>query len=204
MLDCPRDGSRLEVVTKADDRFSLQGCRTCKGAWLDAPNIKELCPTAAHLWEHREEVLLTELMPPVPHTGGIRDAISVCPSCGSGATEIVLAGLPIDFCTHCGGLWLDGAEALELLREPQSSAPRAANPFRESARALAASGATTCGACTEPVPIADLYVKADGFYCVACFYTADAVRSDAARPLVQSLVTSVVAAHGVLDADDTF
>jgi Zn-finger nucleic acid-binding protein len=52
-----------------------------------------------------------------------------CPDCKNAMITLELEGVEIDYCTNCGGIWLDAGELELLLGEPDK-AKRLLNSFR--------------------------------------------------------------------------
>lgn len=44
-----------------------------------------------------------------------------CPVCNNAMITLELEGVEIDYCTDCGGIWLDAGELERLLGEPQKA-----------------------------------------------------------------------------------
>lgn len=168
MPNCPRDGAALEVAHRADQRFEIDVCKTCGGVWLDSHELAGLCPTAAHLPERRDEAVLAAVAAaPDLHSRGIAS----CPRCSAKPHQLVLAGLAVDFCHACGGVWLDADEAASILRDPpkeQAARPRSATPFRETALDIATTGSSRCVACGERTEAKKLFARPEGFVCIRC------------------------------------
>ncbi|MFO0554269.1 MAG: zf-TFIIB domain-containing protein [Polyangiaceae bacterium] len=181
MISCPRDGIELEIHHKAAGKFEVDVCPRCSGVWLDSAELAELCPTASHLPERRDEFALT------PELDGVEPL--VCPRCTAPergarvlAKPVQVAGLLLDFCLVCGGVWLDAEDATEILREPGAPpAPRSATPFRQSAIELEETGETRCGRCNTAVSRARLYAVEGGFVCGECHFGAPEKHREALR-----------------------
>src|SRR5262245_50208474 len=88
-------------ATVESGEVEVLGCARCHGLFIRRDKLALICPTAAHLPDHAGEVALT-----AKEGAGIR----TCPGCDQPPHEIDLVGVPVDFCTHCHGLWLDGSE----------------------------------------------------------------------------------------------
>jgi len=182
---CPRDEQPLEVVHRVDGKLEVDVCRTCGGVWLDSHELAELCPTASHFGDRREEVLLTELAR--SDDGRLSASMLRCPKCAAGEgtappVEILVAQAKLDFCTECGGIWLDAEEAAALVRDPPREAGTvraAATPFRQAATDLAAIGKTRCSSCRNAVDASELFAQRDGFICRVCW--ADTHQAEANR-----------------------
>ena len=105
-LPCPRCKNasltpRDVIPTGGGVPAEIHRCETCKGVWLDAGTLLAICPTVAHLAAHRDEVVVT---------GQAGGGIAVCPRCRLTPDPIDVLGVPVDFCVHCEGVWLDGDE----------------------------------------------------------------------------------------------
>ena len=120
-MDCPRDGTTLEVdATKA---IPVETCSACGGMFLDHGELNKLAePTSGDLeystvhddsFEHRD------VFP-----------VAKCPRCaGSGMKKVefnIYTDIILDYCDRCSGFWLDGteldrinAEVRQLNRESQ-------------------------------------------------------------------------------------
>ena len=53
-----------------------------------------------------------------------------CPACRNAMITLELAGVEIDHCVDCGGIWLDAGE-LELLMNESAKARRLLDSFQE-------------------------------------------------------------------------
>jgi Zn-finger nucleic acid-binding protein len=195
MVACPRDGSLLEVVHRADQRFEIDLCKECGGVWLDAHELSGLCPTAAHLPERRLEAVLGAVAaaPDIASAG-----IAACPRCGQRPHQLVLAGIAIDFCAGCGGIWLDHDEALALVRDPpmeQKAKVASGSPFRQTATELVTNGRSRCGDCGSAAQAKDLFARRDGFVCFRCWtaqYQEQADMRAKDGTLLRGLTTSLL------------
>jgi Zn-finger nucleic acid-binding protein len=58
-----------------------------------------------------------------------------CPTCGNAIVTLELAGIEIDHCVHCGGIWLDAGE-LELLMDNPQKARHLLDSFQEASASL--------------------------------------------------------------------
>ena len=140
---------------------SSQHCPQCKGVWLDKQSIQAIAPMLSGVPEQRLEIEA------LGHWGG---GIPHCPGCLAQPYEFVFVDLHIDYCTNCGGIWLDGSEANECIAGSGAqgrtrrkkgthyrSAPRAAHP--------------PCCRCNAHVELQRLYVTETGLVCHACMYS---------------------------------
>jgi len=117
-LDCPRCPEkpleeRRVVPSGGGPAASVHVCGGCLGVWLDGHTLAGLCPTLAHLPEHRGEVALL---------GREGAGIARCLRCAVAPFEYDVLGVAIDFCLRCHGVWLDGDEYEESLFDGTASA----------------------------------------------------------------------------------
>lgn len=69
-----------------------------------------------------------------------------CPKCGDAMVVVEHAGIKVDRCAACGGLWFDGAEHLELKKAGGAAALDAASgSARGAAEPSARPGCPACG-----------------------------------------------------------
>ena len=119
-------------------------CDGCRGVWLDGETLMSICPTLAHLPDHREEIALT---------GAQGAGIALCLRCGAPPFEYEVLGVAIDFCTQCNGVWLDGDEYEEAMlggAGPAADQTRG-GPYRRAASVLAGGiKCAYCGTVTDP------------------------------------------------------
>ncbi len=144
-------------------------CGACQGVWLDGDTLSTLCPTLAHLPEHRDEVALL---------GGEGEGIPLCLRCGVAPFEYKVIGVAIDFCLRCHGVWLDGDEYEESASEGAApvAAPRG-GPYRRAASAIA-TGDVKCAYCGERVPPKKAYVRERGAACTRCHFALEQRKAD--------------------------
>lgn len=127
-MDCPACNLDLSPITV--DCFDIAACRTgCGGVWLDGFAYRKIrlapLPTQTRLAELNQSVRCQA--GPFPKR--------TCPAC---ATVIMMRHLAkpgsvveVDECCQCGGIWLDGNELAQILREvdpvERSKSERATN-----------------------------------------------------------------------------
>jgi Zn-finger nucleic acid-binding protein len=102
---CPRCNVRLwvETIKHFGPIVEIDVCRQCGGTWYDKGELKVQVPDS-HM-RHR----LTDF----PLVG--EESPIACPRCG-GMMRLRHEGeVEVDFCTECGGVWLDMGEE-EALR----------------------------------------------------------------------------------------
>jgi Zn-finger nucleic acid-binding protein len=198
-LECPRCASTLLTErpispTGGGAPMEVYLCNGCQGVWLDGPTLNAICPTLAHLPQHRDEIALV----------GCQGAgIALCLRCGVAPFEYQVLGVAIDFCLRCSGVWLDGDEYEEAMLTGAEPAPALARggPYRRSANALA--GDVKCAYCGASVDPKKAYVRERGAACTRCHYAqeqrvAQRRATDAWTELPGQ--TAVVHARSVLEA----
>lgn len=106
--DCPRDFSPLVQETRKAwlREVAIDVCPKCAGIFLDEGEIRKLTGNRAL------HVLLTKKL------GIDSDSTLVCPRCGGIMDLEDAAGVPVDACLSCHGIWLDAGE-LEALSEKE-------------------------------------------------------------------------------------
>lgn len=105
---CPHHGRSL-VPRKVEDGRTVEIYLACHGLWL-APAL------VAGLVGH---ALKTSAVAALPSARAF--SALPCPVDGSGMRALRSAGVEIDLCGRCGGVWLDAGE-LERLRAPAAAA----------------------------------------------------------------------------------
>jgi Zn-finger nucleic acid-binding protein len=166
-LDCPRcSGTSLtdrRVTTTGGGGVAVDVylCDACKGVWLDGPTLMVICPTLAHLPEHRDEIALI---------GQEGAGIALCLRCGVAPFEYRVLGVAIDFCLRCHGVWLDGDEYEEsMLAGAEPAAETRGGPYRRAASSLA-TGEIKCAYCGHSTDPKKTYVRELGPACGACHF----------------------------------
>jgi Zn-finger nucleic acid-binding protein len=96
-------------------------CRECGGLWLDRGELERIVRMTRNAAEV-VKVLRRKLIPlptAAPEPSELSDA---CPACArSTMREVAIAGLHIDYCTDCEGIFLDKGEldaAMERVKSP--------------------------------------------------------------------------------------
>ena len=107
-MQCPRCKSDL-IVVEFDD-IELDSCPECGGLWFDRGEMELLaakCGCAVEALSSR--------------TGShVEEARVKCPTCRRTMDKRLFGdGEPVigDVCLHCGGLWLDAGELLQVLSQ---------------------------------------------------------------------------------------
>jgi Zn-finger nucleic acid-binding protein len=141
-------------------------CDKCKGVWLDGPTLTAICPTLAHLPEHRDEIALV---------GQKGAGIALCLRCGATPFEYRVIGVAIDFCIRCSGVWLDGDEYEEsMLAGADAVAEQTrGGPYRRAASTVS-TGEIKCAYCGHSTDPKKTYMRERGPACSACHFQAEA------------------------------
>ena len=161
-LSCPRCESaslteRSVIPSGGGASTLIHRCDQCKGIWLDGTTLTALCPTVAHLPEHKQEVAL------LGERGG---GIKVCPRCGTTPYQFNVLDVPIDFCLQCQGVWLDGDEYEESMFEGVSR-PARGGAYRQSASDINRDH-VKCVDCGNKVLIKQTFLRENGHTCPPC------------------------------------
>lgn len=165
VLHCPRCnselGERWVAVSGAERDACVHLCESCSGIWLDEEALESVCPTLSDLPARRAEVMLTA------RRGA---GIAACPRCAAPPHEVLVLGVAIDFCTACGGVWLDPGEYDEHGATARQ-APRARAPYRETP--IDRGDAIACVHCGAEVSRDRALVREHGPTCPPCNYALD-------------------------------
>jgi Zn-finger nucleic acid-binding protein len=159
-LACPRCNVQL-VAREVDETVTVDECATCKGVWIDGPELMTACRTLAHLPDRRGEVELT---------GRQGAGIAKCPRCESIPYEIRIIGEDVDFCTRCAGAWIDGGaerEAVGLTLERKRRVGKG-GAYREVVDQSVSIDAIKCASCSERIPFKTTFATEEGFICNVC------------------------------------
>lgn len=124
-MNCPRCVVPLEW--KSCTFGGLNCCPMCQGLWLDNAALKEA--------RHKDEAQLVDDFTALP---GAVDSILFCPSDAAGMKTITHAGVELDTCRECKGLWLDKGEWEKLVNVHRTPAGTAVGV---TAAAVAVGGA---------------------------------------------------------------
>ncbi len=118
--NCPRDGSRLNQ--HEDTQRAMWSCGVCYGGFLKPPADQDVMSRCKPL--EREE-----FDPPI-----------CCPEDGTDLTLVELAGVSIDICPTCNGIWLDDGEIEKLQGTGLHGAGSQSGDGRASIAGMTASG----------------------------------------------------------------
>ncbi len=107
MRSCPACHIPLDPVTVR--RQNLDRCPQCRGLFLDKGELAALVDMARIA---REIVLDEPDIDTIPTTE--RDREMPCPADGTLMEPVDAAGIIVDYCPTCGGVWLDFGEIAAL------------------------------------------------------------------------------------------
>jgi len=123
-LSCPRCGGVLSSVHYPHTDVTVDVCDACEGVWLDNgefPRIRawhqsleqqDFAELDTH--ESRSEEFLRSFL------ADMDTATMLCPRCQKPALEeldLDYSGVVLDRCLQCGGVWFDGGELEQVLKE---------------------------------------------------------------------------------------
>lgn len=170
-MNCPRCGMSLEVLTLPTDRddVEIDGCRGCRGVWIDGVELEQVVPALAHVAEQDRG----------GPWGG--QTLPSCPRCqGKDTTVFHFRGIWVDHCRACHGVWLDGHEHQGLWERVRTAA-RHVRTYRDAPPAAPNVPQARCFACRASVPQAETLLTGQGPLCTSCVRTRLA-NSTASRP----------------------
>lgn len=167
-------------------------CERCEGVLAARGALRSLHPTLVLLGQHEREARSS-----AQHGTGI----GACPLCQRRALPLCFFEVPIDWCSHCGCVWLDGGE-LQLLAEQVRAlggveSASALSPYRQHAAAeLVVLGLVRCKRCGAQVPVNSTYITSVGTLCVPCGRT---VNKEGPAPETEAQVEEYFRQLGELD-----
>jgi Zn-finger nucleic acid-binding protein len=112
MMICPK--CRQDTIVVEHRQIELDYCPKCEGVWFDAGelNLFLQCAKLAS-----PELMMRNIvsLPAVESSG----KPPKCPICGQGMKEVAIGqpAINIDVCRRADGLWFDGGELRELLKQ---------------------------------------------------------------------------------------
>ncbi|NOQ22375.1 MAG: hypothetical protein GQ565_06975 [Candidatus Aegiribacteria sp.] len=130
-MRCPKCNADL----KASELFGVRidRCPSCMGCWFDRNELRkarnqadsDLAWMEINLWKETDGFHVR------------RESVG-CPSCGEKMASVGYAdtGVQIDYCSECGGIWLDNGEFVQIIKalEHDIDNMTASDYFRESIR----------------------------------------------------------------------
>ena len=119
--DCPRDHAHLVEETRPvlGPDVKVDACPTCHGIYLDKGELLRLTGNRPL------NTFLTK------YVGIDSDSTLLCPGCGGIMDLEDAAGVKVDVCITCFGLWLDAGE-LEQLQDADPKAFRELSPEKRA------------------------------------------------------------------------
>ena len=101
-ITCPKCNAVLQPVEAAEIKADV--CPGCGGVWLDRGELEQLYGTWGIVEIDRASKGQRAVPPSTP-------AVDLCcPSCTATLLTLEVAGVALDGCPGCGGLWLDRGE----------------------------------------------------------------------------------------------
>lgn len=104
-MHCPKCREKKDLKRVKESGVELDYCTECGGIWFDAGELKKVVEERIDL---RFDAVKTKETPMMTDY-----KTAVCPVCGKPMakdTGTGVAGLTVDRCGACGGVWLDGGE----------------------------------------------------------------------------------------------
>lgn len=105
VLHCPVDGEVM--VRQQHGEGFFHACRRCRGLWIPRTYLLALKRRAERQWKRKQ----TEILEPSMHDNPLP-----CPQCASSLLARRQESVPIDVCSQCRAVWLDGDELLHLAK----------------------------------------------------------------------------------------
>lgn len=129
---------KIDLIVVEYKRVELDHCLKCRGVWFDSGELqlllRELDGEVATKLEYREAKAL--------------EARRRCPVCRRKMDKVVLGQVPevlVDLCPAGDGLWFDGGELVQLVRQ-RCAASGAAKPEQKALAFLGETFRATTGA----------------------------------------------------------
>lgn len=189
-LSCPRCQAKLTErrirPEGAPEQVAVDLCTSCGGLWLDRGEAEAICPTVAYL--ERRHVEITML-------GQIRGGIMKCPRCGGMPYEFPLVDIRVDYCSGCGGVWLDAPELEGRAKLEDGWTPDLSGPYRAMQRTVSTEH-TDCARCRQRELVEKMYMSEDGLLCFQCYGAA--VQQDQQRRAEASVQAEAQDASGLI------
>jgi uncharacterized protein len=109
-MKCPVD--KIDMMVMEYRQIEIDFCHKCSGIWFDKGELELLMKSA------------TSSSPGIPALGGVADETRShgkrkCPICGKQMREMSVGEpkIEVDICQRGDGLWFDGGELQELLKQ---------------------------------------------------------------------------------------
>ncbi len=109
---CPK--CKQDMIVVEHRQIELDYCPKCEGVWFDAGEL-DLFLQCVQLASPEITIRNIVNLPAVGSSGKPRK----CPICGHGMKEVAIGqpAINIDVCRQVDGLWFDGGEMHELLKQ---------------------------------------------------------------------------------------
>lgn len=109
-LPCPAcQGQPLDTLTDGTSGLEVDSCPSCLGVWFDAAELSEF---------YQSPELMKRLTPvgggSLHHTYEISSKARRCPRCRQGMDRPLVAGIAVDVCRDCRGIWFDHGELRKI------------------------------------------------------------------------------------------
>jgi len=116
-MKCPVD--RNDMIVVEHQKIELDYCLQCNGVWFDSQELELLIESVK---KQGARISNESFLNPQPATAN--EAARPCPICGKKMDKVWLGKEPrvlIDSCRQGHGLWFDGGELHQVLRQLDSS-----------------------------------------------------------------------------------
>ncbi len=112
---CPK--CKQDMIVVEHRKVELDYCPKCEGVWFDAGEL-DLFLQCAQMASPELTISNIVNLPAVESSGKPLK----CPVCGQGMKEVAISqpAINIDVCRRTDGLWFDGGELRELLKQQLS------------------------------------------------------------------------------------
>ena len=115
-MKCPVD--KIDMIVVEHRKIELDYCLKCAGVWLDSGELDLLVSVF-----RSEGAKLDNTSLFTPHEAQTNEGRRRCPLCGRRMNKVWLGKEPrvlIDSCPNGDGLWFDGGELQQVLKEVQT------------------------------------------------------------------------------------
>lgn len=107
-LRCPACRNiALKAQTDPVTRLEIDSCPSCRGLWFDAHELQRFLKSD----NLKTRFMWSEAVEPLASVGYVINTTRrTCPRCKVAMAEKLYAGVTLDFCNQCEGLWFDDGE----------------------------------------------------------------------------------------------
>ena len=119
-MRCPVDKNDMIVVEHK--KIELDFCLSCSGVWFDTSELDLLVSAL-----QAKEGNMSKLDLLTPHTAKVNESQRKCPICRLKMDKVWLGENPkvlLDSCPKGDGLWFDGGELNQVLKQVETADPK--------------------------------------------------------------------------------